>query len=201
LTGIPGTIVGFASYLFIPAFKKILNNRQIIIYAKLVPALSGVLKFLVCIGSKRYTKIGFMIPVMMIDGVIGGIFSATNGVVPMEMIGETVDYSEWTTDQRTEGTSFASATFVGKFNGSMSRALGTFLIPLIGYKTSNETFFVEQTDATKRNIFAMNSIVPALLGTIGIIPMLFYDLVGEKRERMLRELDERRAEKVREATE
>ncbi len=200
LTGIPGTIVGFAGYIFIPMLKRLMNNKQIIICGKLVPALSGVMKFLLCIGSRRYTKIGFMIPVMMLDGVINGIFSAANSVIPMEMIGETVDYAEWTTDQRTEGTSFASATFVGKFNGSMSRALGTFLIPLVGYQTSNDTSFVAQTEATKRKIFAMNSIVPALLGTIGIIPMLFYDLVGEKRERMLRELDERRAEKVREAT-
>lgn len=196
LTGIPGTIVGFASFLFIPLFQKRLNNKQIIIFSKLSLAATGVLKFLVSIGSGRYKKIGFMIPVMMLEGVVNNIFNGVNGVVPMEMIGETVDYAEWTTGQRTEGTSFAAATFVSKFNGAMSRAIGTFCIPLIGYKTSNQTTFGQQTARTKRNVFAMNTIVPAILGLAGIIPMLRYDLVGEKREKMFRELEVMRAQRA-----
>lgn len=196
VTGIPGTIVNFVSYLFIPFFKRFFDNKQLIIVSKLVPTAGVVLKFLVGIGSKRYAKMGVMVPMLMLEGVINSVFSGVNNVVPMEMIGETVDYAEWTTGQRTEGISFSAITFLGKFSGAMSRALGTFLIPLIGYKTSNTTSFVAQTEATKRNIFLMNSIVPALLGLIGLIPMLKYDLVGEKRERMLSELAERRAAKV-----
>lgn len=200
LTGLPGVLVGFISFLLIPVFKKHLNNKQIIISVKLMNASVGVLKFLAGIGGGRYMKIGFMIPVMMLEGVFNSIFSGVNGVIPMEMIGETVDYAEWTTGQRTEGTSFAAATFVGKFNGAMSRAIGTFCIPLVGYKTSNSSAFVTQTARTKRNIFAMNTVIPALLGLIGILPMLRYDLVGEKRARMLRELEVIREEKARELT-
>lgn len=198
LTGTPGTIIGFVSYMVIPMFKKVMNNKQIIITSKLLSACVGTLKFLLSIGSKRYTRLKFMIPIMMLDSALNGVFSGVNGVIPMEMIGETVDYAEWTTGQRTEGTSFAAITFVGKFNGSMSRALGTFLIPYIGYQTSNSTSFVAQTERTKRNIFAMNTIVPAVLGLLGIVPMLFYDLVGDKRETMMHEIELRRLEKVRE---
>ena len=198
LTGIPGTVIGFISFLFIPLFKKHMNNKQIIIATKLMSTSVGVLKFLVAIGGGRYGRIGFMIPLMMLDGVCNSIFNGVNGVIPMEMIGETVDYAEWTTGQRTEGTSFACITFVGKFNGAMSRAVGTFLIPYIGYKTSNSSAVIPQTTHTKRNIYAMYTIIPALLGIVGILPMLFYDLVGEKRETMFRELDKKRAAKVKE---
>lgn len=198
VTGIPGTVIGFASYMVIPLFKKHLNNKQIIITSKLISAATGVLKFIICLGGKNYTKLKFMIPVMMIEGSIGGIMNGVNSVVPTELVGETVDYSEWTSNRRTEGSSFSVLTFVGKFNGAMARSIGTFLIPFVGYQTSNNTAFVKQSAATKEHIFAMNSIVPALLGSIGIIPMLFYDLVGSKREKMYSELELRRAARAQE---
>lgn len=198
LTGIPGTIIGFISYMFVPKMKSVLNNKQIVIATKAVHSGAGILKFLIPFCCKKYTSIKFMIPIMMLESSLTGIFSGVNGVIPTEMIGECVDYSEWTTGKRTEGTSFAVLTFVGKLNGSLSRSIGTFLIPYTGYKTSNTSVTVAQTDRTKRNIFAMNTIIPAILGIFGIIPMLFYDLTGAKRERMFAELSILRSEKIKE---
>jgi len=40
----------------------------------------------------------------------------------------------------------------------------------------------------------MNSIVPTLLGIFSVIPMFFYDLVGDKHKRILEELALRREE-------
>ena len=40
----------------------------------------------------------------------------------------------------------------------------------------------------------MATIIPTLTGLLGIIPILFYDLSGEKRERMYAELLARREE-------
>ena len=42
-------------------------------------------------------------------------------------------------------------------------------------------------------MFAMFTIVPAITGAFGVIPMLFYDLDGKKKEIMYAELLERRA--------
>lgn len=201
ITNIPGYIVGFISFMILPTVKKIMNNKQIVISAKTLSMLTGVAKFFLCLGKKRYANIRFMIPIMMIESVLNNIFSGMNSVVPTEMIGETVDYAEWTTGQRTEGTSFSVLTFVGKFTNSMSRALGTFLIPYTGYKTSNTTAFVKQSEKTQLSIFALNSIVPALFGALGIIPMLFYDLVGKKKELMMHELSVIRSKKIQELNE
>ena len=112
------------------------------------------------------------------------------------MIGETVDYSEWTTGQRTEGMSFSILTFSHKFASAFSRGFGVFLLSLIGYQTSNETAKMPQTEAVKQRLFAMTTIVPALLGLFSLIPIMFYDLVGEKRETMYRELGEMRAKRA-----
>lgn len=46
----------------------------------------------------------------------------------------------------------------------------------------------------------MFTIVPFLTGMISIIPMLFYDLSGKKKEKMYEELLERRAAMSKEAT-
>ena len=40
----------------------------------------------------------------------------------------------------------------------------------------------------------MATIIPTVTGLLGIIPILFYDLSGEKRERMYAELLQRRDE-------
>ena len=199
ITGIPWTIMNFAGYAMIPFFKRLMDNRRLIIFTKSVGVVQAVLKYLICIGNKRYTRLSFMMPYIALEGIIGGVMGSLNGVIPPEMIGETVDYSEWTTGQRSEGISFSVLTFVGKFSGSISRAIGTWLIPVIGYKTSNTSAFVKQSAKTKRLIFAMTTIVPQLLGLVSFIPMFMYDLVGGKRDRMYSELVQMRAQRARES--
>lgn len=190
IIGIPGTIISFFSFAFISKIKDRFNNKQIVIGSKLLNDVLSILMFLLCI--KRYSNIRFMIPVMMIRSTITAFLSGVNAVVPTEMIADSVDYMEWTTGQRSEGMSFSVLTLIGKFNGAVSRSLGALLISVIGYKTSNTNAIIPQTDAVKFRIYAMNSIIPTLLGLFSIIPIFFYDLVGDKQKRMLRELAERR---------
>lgn len=65
---------------------------------------------------------------------------------------------------------------------------------MIGYDISSYTRGQAQTDETKHGLFAIATIIPTLTGLLGIIPILFYDLSGEKRERMYAELLVRREE-------
>ncbi len=201
IIGIPGTILGFASYLFLPAFKRRFNNKQLLIISKVLSAILSVFKYLLCIGGGRYKRIVSMSVVMALESTINSLMSSVNSVVTPEMIGETVDYSEWTTGQRTEGVSFSVLTFVGKFTNAVGRSAGAFLIPYIGYKTSSTGERVIQTEKTKGLIFSMSTIIPSLLGLFGLIPLFRYDLVGEKRSRMFTELEHARAKRARELSE
>ena len=63
-----------------------------------------------------------------------------------------------------------------------------------GWSAINVRTGKEQTDKVKFFLFAMFTIVPAATGTLGIIPMLFYDLHGKKKEQMYAELLARRKE-------
>jgi len=191
LIGIPATVISFLAYLFVPVFKKHFNNRQIVILSPICRSLINGFTYLT--GLRYYTNRSVMIPLLMLNNALSAMFDGVNGVVPTEMIGETVDYMEWTTGQRNEGVSFSVLTFVGKFSGAIPRSLGTYTLPWTGYQTSPDNAIIPQTAATKRNIWFMYMASPVLLRFLGIIPMFFYDLVGEKRQRMLDELAVRRA--------
>lgn len=41
-------------------------------------------------------------------------------------------------------------------------------------------------------IFAIFTVIPAAFGVLSVLPFIFYDLVGEKRETMVRELKARK---------
>lgn len=190
IIGIPGAVISLVSFGLIPKIKERFNNKQIVIGSKLINDALSILMFLAAL--KKYTDIRFMIPLMMLRSTLSSFFSGVNSVVPTEMIADSVDYMEWTTGQRSEGMSFSVLTLIGKFNGAVSRSLGALLISFIGYKTSHTDAIIPQTDAVKFRIFAMNTIVPTLLGSFSIIPLLFYDLVGDKQKKMLADLAERR---------
>ena len=188
--GIPGAIVSLFSFAFITKIKARFNNKQIVIGSKLINDALNILMFLLSI--KRYADIRFMIPVMMVRNTINAIFSGVNAVIPTEMVADSVDYMEWTTGQRSEGMSFSVLTLINKLNGAISRSLSALLISAIGYKTSSSDAIIPQTEKVQFRIFAMNTIVPTLLGLFSIIPIFFYDLVGDKQERMLSDLAKRR---------
>ena len=81
-----------------------------------------------------------------------------------------------------------------KLASILNGAISLQLKKLIGYDISSYTRGEAQTDTTKSGLFAMATIIPSLTGLIGVIPILFYDLSGEKRERMYAELIQRREE-------
>lgn len=198
IMGIPNAIVSLSSFFFLKVFKKFMNNKQMIIFSKFYSLIISLLKY--AIGYRHYSSLSFIMPLFMILNAFDGITNGINSVIPMEMIGETVDYAEYTTGQRTEGISFSVMTFVGKFSNALSRSSGTFLLDVIGYKTSDESAIVKQSASTKSKIWALYTIIPALLGIIGVFPMFLYDLTGSKREEMYKELTEMRIEKSKAAT-
>ena len=63
-----------------------------------------------------------------------------------------------------------------------------------------EKGYLKQTDRTKYFLFAMSTVIPFVTGSLGIIPKLFYDLTGKKKERMYDDLLSRRAQVTKDAT-
>ena len=194
VAGIPGTIVGWLTYPFMSKLEKRWTSRQIIVRMSLMSAAVTAIIFL--IGSKQYTEIGVVLPLFMIQGVAGSINNSIGSVIPTKMISETVDYMEYKTGKRNEGMAFSVLTFMGKLTGTLSTALGTALIPVVGLvRDSSSEMMVVAEDSpinTKFWLWALVTIIPAVLGLLNLIPYKFYDLEGAKLENIQREVQLRR---------
>ncbi len=191
---LPGTILGFLTYLFIPKIKQKFDNRQIIFLNGIVRLVVGVIVFIV--GIKQFTNLWVVIPVLMIQNLLFSVFNTINMVIPTEMIGDTIDYMEWKTGERNEGVSFSVLTFVGKLTGSLSSTIGNALLPVIGLSfiaVGEQTVTVKAYEYTDTLIWGMFTLAPAILGLLPLIPYFWYDLTGEKLRQVREEMAERRA--------
>lgn len=106
VAGIPGTITGFLAYTFIPALERRWTSKQIVIRAVIVKAVVSSAIFL--IGAHWYRDPRVIVPLMMVWGVFNSAICSIKMVIPTKMIGDTVDYMEWKTKERSEGTSFSA---------------------------------------------------------------------------------------------
>lgn len=194
IAGIPGTLTGWITYPLMTKLEKRWTSRQIVVRVSLMNAAVTALIFL--LGCKSYTDIGVVLPLFMIQGVSGAISGSINAVIPTKMISETVDYMEHKTGKRNEGMAFSVLTFMGKLTGTLATALGTALIPLVGLvRDSSSEMMVVAEDSpinTKFWLWALVTIIPAVLGLLNLIPYKFYDLEGEKLNNIQREIQLRR---------
>ncbi len=191
---LPGTILGFLTYLFIPKIKQKFDNRQIIFLNGFVRLVVGIIVFIV--GVKQFTNIWVVIPLLMIQNLLFSMFNTINAVIPTEMIGDTIDYMEWKTGERNEGVSFSVLTFVGKLTGSLSGTIGNALLPVIGLSfvaMGEQTITVKAYEYTDTLIWGMFTLAPAVLGLLPLIPYIWYDLTGDKLRQVREEMAERRA--------
>lgn len=190
---LPGTILGFITYLLIPKIKQRFDNRQIIFLNGFVRLIMGTIVFFV--GVTCFTNLWVVVPLLMIQNLLFSMFNTINMVIPTEMIGDTIDYMEWKTGERNEGVSFSVLTFVGKLTGSISGTIGNWLLPVIGLTfvtVGTETVTVKAYDYTDTLIWGMFTLAPAILGLLPLIPYIWYDLTGDKLKRVREEMAERR---------
>jgi Na+/melibiose symporter-like transporter len=190
-----GAPMSFVSFSYVTWARRKFSTRALWIFgAHFGDFLAVIVFFVGSIGGKGknglFRKAKFMIPFLMIKE---GIWLSTWGVkkvIPKEMFNETMDYCEWQNGCRTEGMTIAARSFFVKLVGNVTGSLQAGLLKFIGYDLT--AGFGTQTDATKYNLFAMSVLLPVATGILGLFPKFFYDLSGEKKERMYEELYERR---------
>ena len=197
LAGLPGTIMNFVGFGTLSKLEKRFSSRQLIYGGVFANAITAVVIFL--IGAKFYTNPAVIVPLLAIQGTINGYITSINAVIPTKMIAETVDYMEWKTGERGEGMSFSLLTFISKLTGSLSSAIATAIIPIIGLQEVGQDMVLNEASGINTRFWlrALITAIPAVLGLIQLIPYHFYDLEGEKLQTIQREIKERREENAR----
>lgn len=200
IAGIPAAPLSPVSFSYVPWFRRHFSSRLLYIVSHYINnfLLVGVFA-LGCIGFNPKTFKGglfrsklAMFFIMATWEVIWTLFYGLKSVIGTELYNEAMDYCEWKNGYRTEAMTSVAKGLAQKVATSASGIITTALKNFVGYNQDAYTEGTEQPDYVKFYLFAMFTIIPAITGALGIVPMLFYDLNGKKKEIMYAELLQRR---------
>ena len=125
-----------------------------------------------------------------------GLQHGNTNVTPNIMIADCVDEIEWKTGKRQEGLAYAGFGLFAKVASAFTKALGPWLLyTWSGYLVSTDAnvAYAAQSDSTLNKFLMIYTIIPAAFVILQGLPILFYDMVGDKKERIVKELMIRRA--------
>ena len=125
---------------------------------------------------------------MILCNCVIGFFAGTLNTLPTEMLTEAADYAEWKTGIRAEGIAFSLKISVVKVYGTLAQGFAAFLLSMIGYVSSTAEIAAVQTELVQQKIWIVYSIIPVIVRVLSIVPVMFYNIVGEEREKMFKEL-------------
>jgi len=179
----------FVTMLVVPILIGKFSYKQLLIASCLLGGAAGVALYFV-----GYSNFYAVIPCLVLCSIPVGVIN----VVAYAMVGDSLDYMEWETGQRDNGLGLACQSFVTKLGNALATAGIVLAYPLVNLTVGGEggnllTVAREQLPFVRQGLFTVMTLLPAISLLICIIPMLFYDLTGAKKEKVMRELAQRRA--------
>lgn len=173
-----------------PLIKKF-SYKQIIIVTSLIGSAASLAMWFI-----GYDNFWGCVPCLILSTIPCGAIN----VCAFAMIGDCLDYMEWKTGRRLTGMGSAIQSFVTKFGNALSTSFIILMYIIVDLDVSSFSAKVtanplEMSNTVRTGMFSVVSIIPAISLLVCIIPMLFYNLTGEYKERMERELAEQRKAK------
>lgn len=161
--------------------KKLGEKKTFIIFSVYGAVAAGVAYAVYALGITSILSIVIML-------FFVGLMYGSHTFLPVVMVSDCVDYYELKTGKRTEGVHFAVLTFSIKVTMAMSVAVGLIFVSLSGYNANATEFSMK----TKNVIYMAYVLVPGISCVLSMLPILSYKLVGKEKERIAKELAERR---------
>ena len=179
----------FGAMLLMPLLFRKFNYKQIIIFTSLLGAAASVIVWFL-----GYERFWLCVPFFVISCIPLGAIN----VCSFAMIGDCLDYMEWKTGARLTGLGSAIQSFVTKFGNAISTSFIIVMYMIVNLNVADINASVtanplEMTEAVRTGMFSLISIIPAVSLLLCTVPLFFYDLVGEKKDRITKELAEQRA--------
>ena len=125
-------------------------------------------------------------PLIALSSTVVGLCQSCGNVLGQAIKAEIVDYDEYLTGERKEGTYFAAWTFASKLAAGIMVATVGWVLTLAGYVPN-----VEQTDAVKLAIVVLVGAVPLAGFSIGAVAFYRFGLSESLHARIRAELDAR----------
>lgn len=212
-----GSIPSFIAYLpynaldmpsaaLIPKFRKIFkdNNKNALIALRMWDIVAAAGMCLCAIPLIKITPDKKPWAVIGVYALFHGLNGLNNGpanVFESEVAREINDYTEYVTGERPDGTVNILTDLITKVTSPINAAFTILLFKWSGYDPT-----IPMTPWSQKNVDVYKKIFFLFIGIelfpriIRCIPYFFYDLTGEKREKMYIALNERRALLAKEQT-
>ena len=197
VVGIPGAVVSPISYSYVPWARSKFSTKALWIAGSHVDSvlLLGVFAAgsLIKLDGGRmrgFESKAVMIPAFMLRETIWMFFWGIRKVIPEEMRNEAIDYGEWKNGFRSEGMTGVAKGLVSKAVRGVMAVIQPLLLGMFEY--DNKATPESLSPKARYALFWMCTLLPVVTGSLSIIPQFFYDLQGEKKDRMYMELRERR---------
>lgn len=146
--------------------------------------------------------------VFIIIRIFAHIPPAITGTIASYMIMDCLDYAEYETGQRTEGSTFAVNNLIMKIGNAVFSSLVMLILGLVGYDAALNEPALKMGEHMLHNypemlngIFLLMTGMPAIGCFVQIIPMMFYKLDDKKVDSIVTELKKRRSEKAQQEVE
>ncbi|MBM7599235.1 GPH family glycoside/pentoside/hexuronide:cation symporter [Virgibacillus halotolerans] len=181
LAAIPGSILGF---IVVPRLAKRFGKRNILLISLSFSFLVFLFQFLVPISNEY---------VFILLYAIGSVGVAPYFVLVWSLVSDCLDYHEYITGERNDGSLFSIYAFSRKIGTVIAASGASFLLGVIGYIAGNAT----QSPDVIENIRWIGTGIPLLSVTIQLIGIGFiFNLTKEKTEHVTEELKQRREHQV-----
>ena len=143
-------------------------------------------------GNRLFTNRWAMLPVTAVWEIIYATFWGVRSISINEMRNECNDYLEWKYGYRSEATLSAASAFITKIPARINGILQPKYKEWVGYDQTAYTEGRPQPERAQKWIFAMATLIPAIIVICSMLPMFAFNIDKNTRDRMYRELNERR---------
>lgn len=174
-----GQLASLIGVILVPLFARVVGRKTAFVSLLLV-AIGCTASFYLLQPSQLLLIFG----VNLLGSVTGGPLSA----LLWAMYADTADYAEWTKGRRATGLIFSASIFSQKQGWAIGAMVALGLMQSVGFVAN-----VEQTPASLHGLVLLMSVVPASIGLLAVVLVLFYPLNEARVTRIESDLKVRRA--------
>jgi GPH family glycoside/pentoside/hexuronide:cation symporter len=150
--------------------------------------MSSMLLTAVAFGGMFFLEEGRIVLISVL-AILGGTAAGCGAMIGPSIQADVIDFDEYETGQRKEGTYFAAWNFVFKSATGITIMVTLSVLELVGFEPN-----VEQTDDVKFAIIALYSLAPLACYLIGALLLNSFSLDEAEHTRIRRILDQRASE-------
>ena len=175
---IPFMVVVFP---LIPKLVKKFGKRDVILYTAALSFVFSVVRMFI------YIENVYVYTVLNVMTLLG---QTAFTMLIWALVSDCLDYSEWKTGMRSDGSMYSLYTFSRKIGSTVASTSITIGLTIVGYQSGLE---VVQTPETVRGIYYLCNLIPtACYGLILVGIGLIFNLDKKKTDQMYKEMEERR---------